>query len=210
MAAINFPNSPSLNQEFTASGTIYIWDGSVWKVKSSAQAPSSSIVSYSDNAPVNPVAGQVWVESDVNVTTIDIATLYTKTEVDNALALKSNLNSPTFTGIPSAPTAAAATNTTQIATTAFVRTEISNLIASAPAALDTLDELALALGDDANFATTITNSLAAKAPLASPTFTGTVTVPTPTNATDAATKGYVDSAAAGSGGYAKNFLIIGL
>ncbi|MBM3911252.1 MAG: hypothetical protein FJ356_06345 [Thaumarchaeota archaeon] len=86
------------------------------------------------------------------------------------------LSSPTFTGTPAAPTASAGTNTTQIATTAFVRTEVTNLIASAPAALDTLDELALALGDDANFATTVTNSLAAKAPLASPTFTGTVAI----------------------------------
>jgi hypothetical protein len=50
------------------------------------------------------------------------------------------------------------------------------VIASAPAALNTLDELAAALGDDANFATTVTTSIAAKAPLASPTFTGTVTV----------------------------------
>jgi hypothetical protein len=54
--------------------------------------------------------------------------------------------------------------------------QVNAVIASAPAALNTLDELAAALGDDANFATTITNGLAAKAPIASPTFTGTVTV----------------------------------
>ena len=53
---------------------------------------------------------------------------------------------------------------------------VNDVIASAPAALNTLDELAAALGDDANFATTVTNGLAAKAPLANPTFTGTVTV----------------------------------
>lgn len=88
-----------------------------------------------------------------------------------------NMTSPTLTGTPTAPTATAGTNTTQVATTAFVRTEISNLVASAPAALDTLDELAAALGDDANFATTVTNNLATKAPLESPTFTGTVTLP---------------------------------
>lgn len=82
--------------------------------------------------------------------------------------------SPTFTGTPVAPTAIAGTNTTQIATTQFVKTAIDNLIASAPGALDTLDELAAALGDDANFASTITTALSAKAPLESPTFTGTV------------------------------------
>ena len=54
---------------------------------------------------------------------------------------------------------------------------VNDVIASAPAALNTLDELAAALGDDANFATTVTNGLAAKAPLANPTFTGTVTLP---------------------------------
>jgi len=82
-----------------------------------------------------------------------------------------------FTGIPTAPTAATSTNTTQIATTAFVRSEISALVASAPAALDTLKELGNALGNDAAFSTTVTNSLALKAPLASPTFTGTITTP---------------------------------
>jgi len=84
------------------------------------------------------------------------------------------LTSPTLTGTPIAPTAAAATNTTQIATTAFVKTAVDNLVASAPGTLDTLNELATALGNDANFSTTITNSLSLKAPIASPTFTGTV------------------------------------
>jgi hypothetical protein len=60
------------------------------------------------------------------------------------------------------------------ATTQYVETAVSNLVDAAPAALDTLNELAAALGDDANFSTTVTNSIAAKAPLASPTFTGTV------------------------------------
>ena len=59
--------------------------------------------------------------------------------------------------------------------------QVNAVIASAPAALDTLDELAAALGDDASFATTVTNSLAAKAPLADPTFTGTVSGVTKTH-----------------------------
>lgn len=70
------------------------------------------------------------------------------------------------------------------ATSAELATAISDLIASAPGALDTLNELAAALGDDANFATTITNALALKAPLASPALTGTPTAPTPAVATD--------------------------
>jgi len=82
---------------------------------------------------------------------------------------------PAFTGVPTAPTATAGTNTTQLATTQYVRTEVANLVNSAPGALDTLDELAAALGDDASFATTVTTALGLKAPLESPAFTGTVT-----------------------------------
>jgi hypothetical protein len=82
-------------------------------------------------------------------------------EVD--LSTKADLASPSFSGIPTAPTAAQGTNTTQLSTTAFVRTEIAALVGSVPATLDTLDELAQALGDDPNFATTITNALALKA-----------------------------------------------
>jgi len=97
------------------------------------------------------------------------------TATQTALDLKAPLASPALTGVPTAPTASAGTATTQVATTAFVGTAVSNLVASAPAALDTLNELATALGNDASFSTTITNSLAAKAPLASPALTGTAT-----------------------------------
>src|SRR6056300_1258016 len=78
-------------------------------------------------------------------------------------------------------TASTGTNTTAPATTAFVQQEISALVDSSPEALNTLNELASALGDDANFSTTVTNSIALKAPLASPTLTGTVTVDTDAN-----------------------------
>ena len=80
--------------------------------------------------------------------------------------------SPGLTGTPTAPTASAATNSTQIATTAYVTTAVSNLVDSAPGALNTLNELAAALGDDASFSTTVTNSIATKLPLAGGTMTG--------------------------------------
>jgi len=79
-------------------------------------------------------------------------------------------------GNPTTTTQTAGNNTTRIATTAFVTTAVANIVDSAPSALDTLNELAAALGDDANFSTTITNSIATKAPLASPTFTGDVDI----------------------------------
>ena len=84
-----------------------------------------------------------------------------ESDADTAIALRATIASPTFTGTPAAPTAATSTNTTQIATTAFVADAVANLISSSPGALDTLNELAAAIGDDANFSTTITNSIAA-------------------------------------------------
>ena len=75
----------------------------------------------------------------------------------------------------------------------YVDTQVSGLVDSAPELLNTLNELSGALNDDENFATTINNAIALKAPLANPTFTGTVTIPTPSNGTDAVTKTYVDT-----------------
>lgn len=112
----------------------------------------------------------------------------------SGLAAKAPLASPAFTGTPTAPTAAQGTNTTQVATTAGVRAEVAALVASAPSTLDTLNELATALGDDPNFATTVTNLIALKAPIASPALTGTPTVPTATvgtNTTQAASCAFV-------------------
>jgi hypothetical protein len=87
------------------------------------------------------------------------------------------LNSPALTGIPTVPTASSGTNNNQAASTAFVRTEISNLVSSAPSTLDTLNELATALGNDANFSTTVTNTLSGKANLNGATFTGAISSP---------------------------------
>ena len=90
------------------------------------------------------------------------------------------IDSPTFTGTPTLPTGTIATtqaagdSSTAVATTAFVGTAVANLVDSSPELLNTLDEIAAAIGDDPNFATTITTSIGLKAPLESPTFTGTV------------------------------------
>ena len=94
------------------------------------------------------------------------------------LDAKADLASPALTGTPTAPTATAGTNTTQIATTAFVAAAIAAIVDSSPAALDTLKELATALGNDANFSTTMTNALAAKAAKTNDTITVTNADPT--------------------------------
>lgn len=84
------------------------------------------------------------------------------TTINNALALKAPLASPALTGTPTVPTAVQSTNNTQIATTAFVKSAVAGLVGSSPEALETLNELAAALGNDPNFATTMTNALAGK------------------------------------------------
>ncbi len=75
-------------------------------------------------------------------------------------------------GSPTTTTQSASDNSTKIATTEYVTTAISSLIDSAPSTLNTLNEIAAALNDDANFNTTVTNSIAAKLPLAGGTMTG--------------------------------------
>jgi hypothetical protein len=95
-------------------------------------------------------------------------------DLSNTVSLKASIASPTFTGVPLAPTAANTVNNTQIATTAYVKTVINDLINSAPSTLDTLGEIATSLANNESLSTTLTSSIALKAPLESPTFTGTV------------------------------------
>lgn len=91
--------------------------------------------------------------------------LATTAHVKSVVADYAPLSSPALTGKPTAPTAAQTANDTQLANTAFVKAAIAALVASSPEALDTLNKLAAALGNDPNFATTMTNALAGKQPL---------------------------------------------
>ena len=166
------------------------------------------------DADINASAAIAWTKiapsSTVSTTELgylDGVTSAIQTQIDSKLATATAsstyapLASPALTGVPTAPTAAANTNTTQVATTAYVQTEINDLVASAPGALDTLNELATALGNDAAFSTTVTTALAARLPLAGGTMSGAIAMGTnkvtglgtPTTSTDAATKGYVDT-----------------
>ena len=184
-------------------------------------------------------------KSDVGLANVDNTTdankpvsTATQTALDAKLASATAastyapLASPALTGVPTAPTAAANTDTTQVATTAFakaeadaaqaaaeataasaltaaINTEVSNrntaiadavddLVDGAPALLNTLNELAAAINDDANYTTTITTALGTKAPLASPALTGTPTAPTAaadTNTTQIATTAFAKAEA---------------
>src|SRR5205085_12083435 len=77
-----------------------------------------------------------------------------------SVAAKAPIDSPVLTGTPAAPTPANATSSTQLATTAFVHALITDLLNASPSTLDTLKELADAIGDDPNFAVTVANSIA--------------------------------------------------
>jgi hypothetical protein len=182
------------------------------------------------NADINASAAIDWTKiapsSTVSATELgylDGVTSAIQTQIDakletaTAASTYAPLASPALTGVPTAPTAAANTNTTQVATTAYVQTEITDLIAAAPGALDTLNELASALGNDASFSTTVTNSLATKLPLAGGTMSGAIAMGTskitglgtPTTGTDAATKAYADTMLPLAGGTMSGAIAMG-
>ena len=139
---------------------------------------------------VLPATTSIGTVSATEIGYVDGVTSAIQTQLD----AKAPLESPALTGTPTAPTATAGTDTTQIATTAFVQDAIEAVVGAAPAALNTLSELADALADDANYASTVTSALALKAPLASPTFTGTVTLPSSTSIGNVSSTeiGYID------------------
>lgn len=110
----------------------------------------------------------------------EAATPSTVKQLNDELQLKANKHSPNFTGQPSAPTPPKNSNDTSISTTAWVRAAIAELVGSSPETLDTLAELAEALGNDPNFATTITEKLAQKQPI-SPLLTAIAAVTTAAN-----------------------------
>lgn len=110
----------------------------------------------------------------------EAATPSTVKQLNDDLQLKANRHNPTFTGTVKAPTPASDSNDTSVSTTAWVRQAIAELVDSSPETLDTLSEIAAALGNDPNFATTITNQLAGKQPL-SPLLTAIAAVTTAAN-----------------------------
>lgn len=96
------------------------------------------------------------------VSTVQQGPGITKTANADGTVTFSITDSLALTGVPTAPTADPTSNGTQVATTGFVNSAVAALVASSPAALDTLNELAAALGNDPNFSTTMLNSLSAK------------------------------------------------
>ena len=151
---------------------------------------SSAISDHnSDTTNVHGIA-----DTSILVTTSGTQTLTSK-----------SLTSPALTGTPTAPTAVVGTDTTQIATTAFVQDAIEAVVGAAPAALDTLAEIATSLNDDADLAGTLTTSISEKVAKSGDTMSGVldmgsnkiINIGTPTSNFEVANKYYVDSKSAG-------------
>jgi hypothetical protein len=106
--AMDFPASPSVGQIFTVDAKTWTWDGTSWN----AVGNNTTFQAHGGTHELGGVDAITIAQSQVTNLTTDIAG-------------KAPLISPTFTGTPAAPTATAGTNTTQLATTAFVGTAIA-------------------------------------------------------------------------------------
>lgn len=158
MPAINFPNSPTLNQEFSVGDRIWFWNGTVWKAKETALLETGKYI-VSETAPANPQEGDGWFDSINTKEFIYYDGFWIETS-SAAVGLPAD-NYATEDYVDTA-VANVQVDLTGYATEAYVGTAVANLVDSAPSTLDTLNELAAALADDSSFATTITNSLANK------------------------------------------------
>ena len=155
-------NTQALHTSITANLNSYIANTNPRLTAIQSDIDSNEVMERSALANTNAYIASVQSDVDTNEATERSALANTNAYI----ATKADLASPTLTGVPSAPTAANTTSTTQIATTAFVQNvvdiDIAALANSAPVTLNTLNELAAALGDDANFATTLTTNLGQK------------------------------------------------
>lgn len=143
------------------------------------------------------VTGNVTGNLTGNVTASSGSSTFNNVTINGTLDMDA-ASAATITNLPNP------TNSGDAANKAYVDAQVAAVVDSAPGALDTLNELAAALGDDASFSTTVTNSIAAKLPLAGGTMSGAIAMGTskitglgtPTADADASTKAYVDTQAA--------------
>jgi hypothetical protein len=153
---------------------------------------------------VDPTADRIITLPNVTGT---VAILDASQTLENKILTSNTLGSALAAGGFTVSGLATPSATSDAATKGYVDTQVANLVDSAPGTLDTLNELAAALGDDPNYATTITNALAAKLSLSGGTMTGAIAMSTnkitglgdPTSAQDAATKNYIDTQTTSAG-----------
>ncbi len=174
-------NTASYDTSLTTENenNVFVFVDGVYQPKSSYTYSGSTLTL--DAVPTSGMSLEVLVTRSMNAATVTTGFLaddaVTTVKILDAnvtagkLASSLDLTGKTVT----VATASAGDNDTSVASTAFVRQEITSLVDSAPAAMDTLNELAAALGDDENFSTTVNTNIAAKLPLAGGTMTGALT-----------------------------------
>jgi hypothetical protein len=140
---------------------------SVTTTSSTIRASATAVKAAKDAAYANTIL----ISNQQSLNTIQTNAILAN---ESNIALKANIASPALTGVPEAPTATANTNTTQIATTAYTDAAVAALVDSAPANLNTLNELAEALNDDDDAIVTINTALGTKLPLAGGNMSGPI------------------------------------
>ena len=152
---------------------------------------NSNLFAINSNITNNSITKSLFVTNDTSMN----GNLYVgKTIYENGNSLTSkyaSINSPAFTGIPTAPTAGNVTANTQIATTEFVSNSVLNLINNAPTNLNTLKKLATAVNSDPSFSYTVLSQLNTKVSISSPSFIGNVTAPTYISTGDSSFNGFL-------------------
>lgn len=158
--ALVFPSNPSVNDTYQVNGRTYVWNGTSWRTVKGGVPDVVPTLSVDNDFSAG---GTLHIDSTNNEIGIGTAAPSHQLHLTQDLGVDGNL---IVGGTITVPTPVAGTNDTKVATTAFVgdavSTAVSGLLDGAPAALDTLNELAAALDDDASYAATITNALSLK------------------------------------------------
>jgi hypothetical protein len=194
--AVTYTDENAQDAIGNAVGTGLSYNDTTGAISVDTTAIQAKVTDVSDTeiGYLNGVTSAIQTQMDTKLASATAATTY---ETITNVALKAPIASPTFTGtvtipsgasisgfaplaspdltgVPTAPTAISSTNTTQVATTAYVKSVVSDLTNGAGAAYDTLKELQDLMVADDTATTALTTLVGTKAPIASPTFTGTV------------------------------------
>ena len=149
-----FPGSASVGQIFEG----YLFNGTAWDLIGNEFNPTT----FSPNAPDNPKAGDLWVDSDSDVPSISNETILTINSASATYLTKTSASTTYLTQASASTTYATKTELANIDLSSASAAAVAAIVDSAPSTLNTLNELAAALNDDANFSSTVTTSLGNK------------------------------------------------
>ena len=177
---LSLNNGLFLNKDASLNSRLYVGTNSILNgdVSLNSRLTVSGKTIFNDDVSLN---SRLFVNGNAIMTNIygtniyeDNTLLSAKYATISTLSSYVSSSAATFTGTPTAPTAASGTNTTQLANTSYVITEISGIIGNAPTKLNTLEELAKAINNDASYSTTVTSTYA---PISKPTFLTSLSAP---------------------------------